>query len=211
MSDFPSQKWEQDLVDGLIQAGNENASLKGDGAREKAMANLAEPIAEAIKNGGGSIHWVGSFTVNELNNLENPDFGGIYGVKDSGELVNKDGSKLQVSPNDTVIWNGEKWSGFIDIDLEEYAKKTDVASAIAAESAVRVSSENAITSELHSHTGDLNNPHNVTPEQIGAATKDELETLYETKSDAKAKAENYGLLMRERGKNTLQFYRPALG
>lgn len=37
-----------------------------------------------------------------------------------------------------------------------------------------------------------------------------LDEVYETKADAKAKANAYGILMRENGTNTLQFYRPSL-
>lgn len=118
MADFPTLDWEKALVKGLIDKGNDNALLKGDGAREKAMANLAEPIAEAIKNGGGGVHWIGSFTVAELNSMENPEKDGIYGVKDSGVIVNKDGSRIEVSANDAIVWNGEKWASFIDIDLD---------------------------------------------------------------------------------------------
>lgn len=160
MSDFPSQEWERELVDGLIDAGNKNAKLSGDGAREKAMANLAKPIAEAIKNGGGPIHWVGSFTVNELNNLENPDFGGIYGVKDGGVIVNRDGSRIEVSANDALVWNGEKWASFIDIDLDGYAKTEEVA---------------AVAAAIAAHSADLSNPHEVTAAQVGAYTKEQVD------------------------------------
>ena len=181
MSDFPSQKWEHELVDGLIDAGNENAKLSGDGAREKAMENLAKPIADAIKNGGGGIHWVGSLSVEEINNLENPETGGIYGVKDGGEIVNPDGSRITVGPNDVVLWNGEKWASFIDIDLDGYAKKEDVAAAVAAEAALRVGgdAENARlirnnAETIESHVSDKDNPHEVTAEQIGAAKSTDL-------------------------------------
>jgi hypothetical protein len=153
MADFPTLDWEKALVKGLIDKGEANALLKGDDAREKAMANLAEPIAEAIKHGGGSIHWVANLTVAELNALQSPELGGIYGVKDSGVLVNKDGSRIPVGPNDAVIWNGEKWGSFIDIDLSEYAKKE----------------------ELAAHANDRNNPHQVTAAQVGAYTKEQVD------------------------------------
>ena len=164
MADFPTLDWEKALVKGLIDKGEANALLEGDGAREKAMANLAEPIAEAIKHGGGGgFHWIGSFTVAEINALENPEKDGIYGVKDSGVLVNKDGSRIPVGPNDTVIWNGEKWGSFIDIDLSEYAKKA----------------------ELAAHANDRNNPHQVTASQVGAYTKEEVDAEIKKESDAR--------------------------
>lgn len=172
MADFPTLDWEKALVKGLIDKGEANALLEGDGAREKAMANLAEPIAEAIKHCGGSIHWVANLTVEELNALQSPELGGIYGVKDSGVLVNKDGSRIPVGPNDAVIWNGEKWCSFIDIDLSEYAKKT----------------------ELESHANERNNPHQVTASQVGAYTKEEVDAEIKKESDAR---ELYDTQLRE--------------
>ena len=165
MADFPTLNWERDLVDGLVKAGNINAgeTAAPSPEREKAMANLAEPIAEAIKHGGVSIHWVASLTVAELNSMESPEIGGVYGVKDSGVLVNKDGSRIPVGPNDAVIWNGEEWGSFIDIDLSDYAKKT----------------------ELAAHVNDLDNPHHVTADQVGAYTKDEVDAEIKKESDAR--------------------------
>lgn len=172
MADFPKLDWEKALVQGLVDKGEANAKLSGDDAREKAMANLAEPIAEAIKHGGGPIHWVANLTVAELNALQSPELGGIYGVKDSGVLINKDGSRIPVGPNDAVIWNGEKWGSFIDIDLSEYAKKT----------------------ELEAHANDRNNPHQVTASQVGAYTKEEVDAEIKKESDAR---ELYDTQLRE--------------
>lgn len=177
--------WEKKLVDGLVKAGNDNALLSGEGAREQAMTNLAEPIAEAIKNGGGGVHWIGSFTVAEINALENPEKGGIYGVKDGGVIFNKDGSRIEVSANDALVWNGEKWASFIDIDLEGYAKKEDVAaavaSAVASEATLRAAGDDnnakairANAESIERHIADKTNPHGVTPEQIGAAKSTDL-------------------------------------
>lgn len=161
-AEFPTLDWEKALVDGLIKKGEANAELSGEGAREKAMANLAEPIAKAIKNGGGGVHWVGSFTVAEINALENPEKDGIYGVKDGGVIVNRDGSRIEVSANDAIVWNGEKWASFIDIDLEGYAKIEEVA---------------AVATALSVHSADRSNPHKVTAEQVGAYTKAETEEV----------------------------------
>lgn len=161
-AEFPTLDWEKALVDGLIKKGEANAELSGEGAREKAMANLAEPIAEAIKNGGGGVHWISSFTVAEINAMENPEKDGIYGVKDGGVIVNRDGSRIEVSANDALVWNGEKWASFIDIDLEGYAKTEEVA---------------AVATALSVHSADRSNPHDVTAEQVGAYTKAETEEV----------------------------------
>lgn len=165
-----STAWEQELVDGLVAAGNKNATLEGDGARDKAMENIADPIAKAIKNGGGGVHWIGSFTVAELNSMENPEKDGIYGVKDGGVIVNRDGSRIEVSANDALVWSGEKWASFIDIDLEGYAKTEEVA---------------AVAAALALHSADRSNPHNVTAGQIGVYTKEEVDAEIKKESDAR--------------------------
>lgn len=45
------EPWEDELVEGLVEAGNKNFSAADS---EEAMGNIAEPIAKAIKQGGSS-------------------------------------------------------------------------------------------------------------------------------------------------------------
>ena len=54
--------------------------------------------------------------------------------------------------------------------LSDYAKSAD----LAAESSARENEDNTIKSGITSHVSDRDNPHNVTPAQIGAATTDDL-------------------------------------
>lgn len=195
-----TEQWEQDLVDGLIEKGLENATLTGgDDDRKKAMENIAEPIIEAIKHGSTTIHFVGSFSVAQLNSLQSKEKDGIYGVTDNGVLTNPDGSTLQVTAGSSVMWDGSLWHKFLDIDISDYYTKEQVDrivanvfesvnSAISSERAERFAADTAIGQRI-----------------------DDIEATYETKADAKAKAETYGLEMAYAATNTLRFYRPVLG
>lgn len=121
------EQWEQDLIDGLVQAGKDNTELTGgDDDRKKAMENIAEPICEAIKNGAVKLHFVGSYTVAQLNSLQSKEKDGIYGVTDNGALTNPDGSTLQVTAGSSVMWDGSLWHKFLDIDLSDYYTKEQV-------------------------------------------------------------------------------------
>lgn len=193
------EQWEQDLVDGLIEKGLENATLTGgDDDRKKAMENIAEPICEAIKNGAVKLHFVGSYTVAQLNSLQSKEKDSIYGVTDNGALTNPDGSTLQVTAGSSVIWDGS-WHKFLDIDLSGYYTKEQVDITIAN---VFESVNAAISSERAERSA--------ADTAIGQRI-DDIEATYETKADAKAKAEAYGLEMAYANTNTLKFYRPVLG
>lgn len=185
--------WEIELVDDLIAAGNENATLSGERAREKAMENLAYPIAKAIKNGGGNIHWVDLLSVSEINSIENPEKDGVYGIKDGGVIVNSDGSLLEVGTNDAVMWNGEKWTTFLHIDLTDYATEEELSSAIAAattalsdaiasEASMRGAADESISKDLADHEGNKTNPHGVTATQVKAVSY-EQQSLSESQKE----------------------------
>lgn len=110
---------------------------------------------------------------------------------------------------------------------------------VATEKAERIAADNALSSRIDSKMdrgsldnelntlrnkdAELQNSINGSKYQLDAETAraqeaetalgeriDTLDDIYETKVDAKSKAETYGILMRENGTNTLQFYRPSL-
>lgn len=139
MAEETRERWEQELIDGLIGAGEINAQMTGgEDDRRKAMENIAEPICEAIKNGAVNLHFVGSYSVAQLNALKTKENDGIYGVTDNGVLANPDGSTLQVTAGSSVMWDGSLWHKFLDIDLSDYYTKAEteaVATTIATASA----------------------------------------------------------------------------
>lgn len=187
----------QQLADGLKAAGLENmnppAGMGDSEARDWAMENIAEPIAKAIHD-GVKITIKGSATVSQINSLQDKAEGDVWGVKDSGYVVNPGQDPLSVSAGDLIVWNGEKWEIFLHLDLSGYVTEdrlnivvSSLSAALASEADSRASADTALGERI-----------------------DALDEVYETKADAKAKANAYGILMRENGTNTLQFYRPSL-
>lgn len=201
------------LTADLQEAGQKNISppsgMSDAEARDWSMANVAEAIAKAIRD-GLVFDIKGSATVAELNAmpLDQRTDGDIWAVKDSGLLVNPEGEPLVVTAGDLVMWAGDTWSRIFHLDLTGYATveqlNTAVATltaaineAVAAEKAQREAADAALRNAINTHAGRTDNPHNVTAGQVGAYTKQETEDRI---SDAI-------LRMRYRGGGRLKFWR----
>ena len=167
-------------------------------ARDWSMANVAEAIAKAIRD-GLVFDIKGSATVAELNDmpLDQRTDGDIWAVKDSGLLVNPEGEPLAVTAGDLVMWAGDTWSRIFHLDLTGYAtveqlnaavlslttaindavatEKAQREAADATEKSQRESADAALQNAINTHAGRMDNPHNVTAGQVGAYTKQETE------------------------------------
>ncbi len=196
------------LTADLQEAGKKNinppSGMSDAEARDWSMKNVAEAIAKAIRD-GLVFSIKGSATVIELNALplnERGD-GDIWAVKDSGLLVNPYSDSLAVTAGDLVMWVGNAWSRIFHLDLTGYATvdqlsaavlalTTAINDAVAAERTLREAADDALQNAIDTHAGRMDNPHQVTAAQVGAATPNDL------------------LRMRYAETNTLQFYRGAL-
>lgn len=152
-------KW---LTDELIRVGTINADTENPVTRDEALTNVAEVIAAAIEK-GTTIVIKGSATVAELNAMDPDDKeeGDIWSVTDSGFLRNDDAEWLEVIAGDIVRYNGSAWEMFLHLDLANFVQRP----------------------ELEKHTGNTQNPHRVTAEQVGTYPKSEIDA----KIDAVAK------------------------
>lgn len=180
----------KELTIGLQAAGEKNIALSladppldPDEARKQSMANVAEPIAKAIRDG---VHFdvKGVATCAEISEMSasgGMSEGDMWGVSDSGSIVQPDGTFLNVSAGDLILFDGEKWGIFLHIELSAYATKAELQNAV-----------NLLAQLISSHASRTDNPHQVTAHQVGAATPNDL------------------LRMRYAETNTLQFYRGAL-
>ena len=185
----------EQLTADLQEAGQKNisppASMSDAEARDWSMANVAEAIAKAIRD-GLVFDIKGSATVAELNAmpLDRRTDGDIWAVKDSGLLVNPEGKPLAVTAGDLVMWAGDTWSRIFHLDLTGYATVEQlnaavaaltaaineavaaltaaINEAVAAEKAQREAADADLQNSIDTHTGRTDNPHNVTAEQIGA-------------------------------------------
>lgn len=172
------------LTADLQEAGQKNISppsgMSDVEARDWSMANVAEAIAKAIRD-GLVFDIKGSATVAELNAmpLDQRTDGDIWAVKDSGLLVNPEGEPLAVTAGDLVMWAGDTWSRIFHLDLTGYATVEQLNAAVAAltaaindavatEKAQREVADAALQNAIDTHAGRTDNPHNVTAEQIGA-------------------------------------------
>ena len=190
------------LTADLQEAGQKNidppSGMSDAEARDWAMANVAEAIAKAIRD-GLVFDIKGSATVAELNDmpLDQRTDGDIWAVKDSGLLVNPEGEPLAVTAGDLVMWAGDTWSRIFHLDLTGYATVEQLNAAVAAltaaindavatekaqreaadatEKSQRESADAALQNAINTHAGRMDNPHNVTAGQVGAYTKQETE------------------------------------
>ena len=196
------------LTADLQEAGKKNinppSGMSDAEARDWSMKNVAEAIAKAVRD-GLVFNIKGSATVIELNALplnERGD-GDIWAVKDSGLLVNPYSDSLAVTAGDLVMWVGNAWSRIFHLDLTGYATvdqlsaavfalTTAINDAVAAERALREAADAALQNAINTHAGRMDNPHQVTAAQVGAATPNDL------------------LRMRYAATNTLRFYRGVL-
>ena len=125
------------LTADLQEAGQKNidppSGMSDAEARDWSMANVAEAIAKAIRD-GLVFDIKGSATVAELNAmpLDQRTDGDIWAVKDSGLLVNPDGEPLTVTAGDLVMWAGDTWSRIFHLDLTGYATVEQLNAAVAA-------------------------------------------------------------------------------
>lgn len=124
------------LTADLQEAGQKNidppSGMSDAEARDWSMANVAEAIAKAIRD-GLVFDIKGSATVAELNSmpLDQRTDGDIWAVKDSGLLVNPEGEPLAVTAGDLVMWVGDTWSRIFHLDLTGYATVEQLNAAVA--------------------------------------------------------------------------------
>lgn len=141
------------------------------GGSLQANQYVADKLADAIGDGierGSRISFKGAKTVAEINYLpsDQKQAGDMYLCTTSGRLDGK--NPLEVNENTAVIWDGESWSKFIEIDLSDYYTKEEVDGAVS-----------LLQAEIGEHKEDTSNPHQVTAEQVGADPAGTAERLVE--------------------------------
>lgn len=159
------------LTADLQEAGNKNiappSGMSDAEARDWSMANVAEAIAKAIRD-GLVFDIKGSATVAELNAIpiDQRVDGDIWAVKDSGLLVNPKGEPLAVTAGDLVMWAGDAWFRIFHLDLTGYATveqlnaavlslTTVINDAVATEKARREAADAALRSEINRRNLDV--------------------------------------------------------
>lgn len=180
----------------IYRAIPDDAVLEANSAKKGRGKIVLAELIDALKI---NLDIKGVATVEELATMTGMKTGDTWAVSDSGTLP--DGQHL--SAGDLVRWTGNHWKIIFHIDLSYYATKdelsdavsqlrTEITNAVSSEAGLRVSGDAALQDAIDTHAGRADNPHNVTAEQVGAATPDDV------------------LRMRYSATNTLKFYRGNL-
>lgn len=168
----------------LVSVGKSNAQNSSISV-EEAMSAIADKIADAIERGAIRLRF-SRVTVDELNSVEDCRNGDFYVVSDSGIVFNgMDGEPMSVEKNSVLFYNGSFFEilfsleEIIGFDPEEILKKIDV------EIQARTLGDRSNANALSTHVSDRSNPHDVTAEQVGAYTKEQVDSEIKKESDAR--------------------------
>ena len=138
--------------------------------------------------GGANVYWDGTPVRFELYARDSGS-GEDYFVNSWDKVKGSDGAITEIEHDETLTGSGTETSPLgVDTDViptKEYVDDTF-----------------ATKDELSEHTGDTNNPHQVTAAQVDAYTKTEVEDRLTEER------ENYGIMTKYEATNTLHFYRP---
>ena len=178
-----------------------------DAANEIVADGLARSIAESIEN-GINIEFQGeSYCANINAATKQPGY--MYTAIDAGIL---DGEEpLQVQANTVVLWDGAKFKVFLRLLPNDYGRiieeflRTFRVEPYLSTTSVNPVQNRIVTNALNTEKSNREAADAALQEQIDA-----VGDTYETKADAKAKANAWGVGMRYQATNTLKFYRPNL-
>jgi hypothetical protein len=112
------------LKEGLKEAFEDCQGIQGKGCtastNDKVAGYIAKPIAEAIdeKDIPTIANWQGIATVEQINEMISQQKNDGWNIAGSGTIVNPDGSQIEVTDGDGVMWNGSKWNLVIDINIQ---------------------------------------------------------------------------------------------
>lgn len=198
----------------LLQNFKDFQGIDAEGGSDEANTivaqGLAESIDRAIEYGLCALEFRGEMTVDAIN-AETKRAGYVYTVLDSGILAGN--PVLNVTPNTVVAWDGTRFktvlrlfpadSHFTQV-VEDFVKNFKVDPFMSTVSTNPVQNR-LVTQALNSERSERVAADEALQEQIN-----EVATVYETKADAKAKANAWGVDMRYQATNTLKFFRPNL-
>jgi len=189
-----------------------------DEANEIVADGLARSIAQCIEN-GIDFEFQGESYCADINAATKQP-GYMYTAIDAGIL---DGEEpLHVQANTVVLWDGSKFKVFLRLlpndygrIIEEFLRTFRVEPYLSTTSVNPVQNRivtNALNNEKNERTAAIANEI-AAREEADAALQEQIDAVgdtYETKADAKAKANAWGVGMRYQATNTLKFFRPNL-
>lgn len=201
------EQLKKDLLQNFKDFQSITAPGGSDEANEIVAEGLARSIAESIENGIDFEFQGESYCANINAAAKQPGY--MYTTIDSGTL---DGEEpLQVQANTVVLWDGAKFKVFLRLLPNDYARiieeffRTFRVEPYLSTTSVNPVQNRIVTNALNTEKSER--------EAADAALQEQLDSIgdfYETKADAKAKVNNWGVGMRYQATNTLKFFRPNI-
>lgn len=189
-----------------------------DGANEIVADGLARSIDRAIEAGFG-IDFRGEMTCEQIN-ADQRQPGYIYTALDAGVLAGN--PVLEVTPNTVVMWDGIRFKTVLRLIPPDYARIIEqIINTFRIDAYLSNVSRNPVQNRVVTNALNTEKSERISAianeaearEHADAALQEQINGItdtYETKADAKAKANAWGIGMRYQATNTLKFYRPNL-
>lgn len=204
----------EQLKNDLLQNFKDFQDIKHPGGSDAANEIVAEGLAKSIDraiDAGFDIDFRGEMTCAAIN-ADDRQPGYIYTAKDSGILAGN--PVLNVTANTVVMWDGIRFKTVLKLSPADYSRFIAYVEYMMnnfhIDAYLSTVSPNPVQNKVV--TAALAN-ESAAREQADAALQEQIDAIddtYETKADAKAKANAWGVGMRYQATNTLKFYRPNL-
>ena len=212
----------EQLKKDLLQNFKDFQSISEPGGSDAANEIVADGLAKSIDraiDAGFDIDFRGEMTCEQIN-ADQRQPGCIYTALDAGVLAGN--PVLEVSPNTVVMWDGIRFKTVLRLIPPDYARIIEeLLRNFKVDPYLSTSSSNPVQNRIVTNALNTEKSERVAAianeiaerEQADAALQEQIDAIgdnYETKADAKAKANAWGVGMRYQATNTLKFYRPNL-
>lgn len=203
-------RYEQ-LKNDLLQNFKDFQNIKHPGGSDAANEIVAEGLAESIAreiDRGLNVEFRGEMYVEAINR-DKKDPGFIYTTVNAGRL---DGDpSIEVVSNTVVLWDGQKFKTVLRLIPTDYSQVIrDFLARFKIDSYLSTVSTNAIQNRAVTLALNMEKAERVAADAEIQEQIDCISEIYETKEDAKAKANAWGVGMRYQNYQTLKFFRPNL-
>ena len=207
----------------LFQKFKEFQSITEPGGSDAANEIVAEGLAECFDRAidtGFDIDFRAEMTCEQINADTPKQPGFIYTATDTGVLAGN--PVLNVTPNTVVWWDGIRFKTVLRLIPPDYARIIEqIINTFRIDAYLSNVSRNPVQNRVVTNALNTEKSERISAianeaearEQADAALQEQINGItdtYETKADAKAKANAWGIGMRYQATNTLKFYRPNL-
>lgn len=201
----------EQLKKDLLQNFKDFQEIKAPGGSNEANEIVAEGLANSIDyaiDAGFNLEFQGEKYCYDINDMEKkPGF--VFTTLDDGVLVGD--PVLEVFSNTVVMWDGNKFKVILKLVPADYSQIiNEVLRSIKIDSYLSDTSTRAVQNRIVTRALNREIQDRKSADQDLEDKIDSLDEKFETKVDAKEKANSWGIGMRHESHNTLKFFRPNL-